>query len=116
VHLSGQLVAWKGHDSYEDILRMSLAEVKSYVLDWHLEALLDSAHEPCIYNLFERDTTFDPAGAAGAHIHSTSGSLFQGQWILLIGIGESDQLEELKQRRDRLRQDLEALLPPPTAS
>jgi hypothetical protein len=113
MHISGRLVAWKGHDSYEDTLRMGLAAVKDHLLNQYLAALLEVEGGPYFHiNIpFERDTTFDPASAAGAHIQSTSEAVVRDQWMLVAGFGESDRRDEAWERLNQLRQELHALLP-----
>jgi len=114
MHMSGRLIAWRGRDAYEDVLRMGLAGVKAQLLGLYLDSLIEHGDGPMNVRIdipFERDTAFDPAAAAGAHIRSTNEMSFGGQWMLVAGVGESGHDDAVESRIRRLGQDLEALLP-----
>jgi hypothetical protein len=110
MHMSGKLVAWQGHDSYEDTVRMGRAAVKDELLRRHLSSLSDMDDEPVVSIPFERNTAMDPAGAAGANVVWTMESLIDEEWMLVIGYATDQWHEAAQQRITPIQQQLTEFL------
>ena len=110
MHLSGQLVSWKGPDGYESAVLMGRAAVRDLVLTRHLNALVHAGAEPMIRLTYERSPIFNPAQAAGTNVVSSSETVIHDAWLLVIGWAEDRQGQEEQQLLAQVQANLDVLL------
>ena len=113
MHMSGKLLAWKSYDGYENAVRMGRAAVKDYLLNRYLMSLIGVEYTLGINVLFERNTAFNPAMAAGASIDWTNERLINHHWMIIVGVSRGEWDDKAQLRFAQLEHKLEMLLPDP---